>query len=90
MVEVAERPNIHLIVLPARVQLGASPMSIFAIYDKRLVLIELFSGGVALRDPQEITYHLNLFEYFNDRAVSGEEAQQILEGVADEFMRARD
>jgi transcriptional regulator with XRE-family HTH domain len=90
MAELAERPNIELTILPTSVQLGDAPLNSFVVYDDRLVMIELFSGGVALRDPQEISYHLNLFEYFNDRAVSGVEAQQFIEAVADEFMRARD
>jgi transcriptional regulator with XRE-family HTH domain len=90
MVELIEYPNIELGILSTTVQLGAPPLNIFVIFDDRLVLVELFSGEVALRDPQEISYHLNLFDYFNNLAVSGEEAQQILEAVADEFMRARD
>jgi hypothetical protein len=88
--ELAERSNVELTILPTCVQLGDSPLNSFVVYDDRLVLVEMFSGGVALRDPQEISYHLNLFEYFNERAVSGVDAQQILEAVAVEFMRARD
>jgi transcriptional regulator with XRE-family HTH domain len=90
IVEVAEQPNIELTILPTDIQLGDAPLNSFVVYDDRLVMAELFSGGVALREPQEISYHLNLFEYFNNHAVSGEEAQQILEGVAGEFMRERD
>lgn len=90
MIELIERPNIELTVLPIRVSLGDVPLNTFVVYDDRLVLIELFSGEVALRDPQEISYHLNLFEYFNNRALAGGEAQQFIEAVADEFMRARD
>lgn len=37
----------------------------FVIYDDRLVSVELFSGAVSLREPQEIQYHLELFEYAN-------------------------
>lgn len=90
MIELVERPNIELTVLPIQVLLDDLPLNSFVIYDDRLVMIELFSGGVALRDPQEISYHLNLFEYFNNRALAGGEAQQFIEDVADEFMRARD
>lgn len=90
MIELAGHPNIDLSILSANVLLDASPLNTFVVYDDRLVLIELFSGGVALRDPQDISYHLNLFEYFNNLAVSGDEAQQFIEAVADEFMRARD
>lgn len=53
-------------------------------------MVEFFSGGVALRDPQDIFYHLNIFEYFNNRALSGVAAQRFVESIAGEFMRARD
>lgn len=65
-------------------------MNIFFIYDERLVRVELFSGEVALRDPRDISYHLSLFEYFRERAVAGERAIELLNSVADEFMRERD
>ncbi|MFI7674483.1 helix-turn-helix domain-containing protein [Actinophytocola sp. NPDC049390] len=90
MVEVAERSNVEFAVLPGSVQVGASPLNVFVAYDDRLVIVELFSGEVALRDYRDVSYHLRVFEYFRRRAVIGEDARGILESVADDFMRVRD
>jgi transcriptional regulator with XRE-family HTH domain len=64
-------------------------VNIFVVYDDRLVTIELFSGEVVLRDPRDITQHLNLFDLFWSHALTGDDASAYLEEVADGFMRHR-
>jgi hypothetical protein len=39
------------------------------VYDQRLVTVEIFAGMVVLRDPQDVTYHVNLFEFFLGHAL---------------------
>ncbi|MFL6143043.1 MAG: helix-turn-helix domain-containing protein [Labedaea sp.] len=90
MSEVMERPNVELAILPGSAMIGASPLNIFVVYDDRLVVVELFSGEVVLRDYRDVSYHLNVFDYFHSRAVIGEDARSILEAVANEFMHIRD
>lgn len=90
MTEVAERPNVELAILPSSVMVGASPLNVFVAYDDRLVIVELFSGEVALRDYRDVSYHLNVFEYFRSRAATEGDAKGILETVISEFMRERD
>ena len=90
MIEVAQRPNVDLAILSESALVGASPLNIFVVYDERFVTVEIFSGSVALRDYRDVSYHLNVFEYFRERAASGDEAVQILSSAADDFMRARD
>lgn len=90
MAGLLDRQNLDLSIIPGGVTVRASPLNVFVVYDDRLVIVELFSGEVALRDPQDVSYHLNLFDYFRERAVSGDDARQILETAADQFMRARD
>lgn len=90
MTEVMERANVELAILPSSALIGASPLNVFVAYDDRLVIVELFSGEVALRDYRDVSYHLNVFEYFRSRAATGEDARSILEQVANEFMRVRD
>lgn len=90
MAEVAERPNVDLAILPSSTVVGASPLNVFVAYDDRLVVVELFSGEVVLRDYRDVSYHLNVFEYFRSRAVAGDDARAMLEKVASEFMRTRD
>lgn len=90
MTGMIERPNVELAILPSSALVGASPLNVFVAYDDRLVVVELFSGEVVLRDYRDVSYHLNIFEYFRSRAVTGDGARVILETVASEFMRAPD
>lgn len=90
MAEVSRKPQVHLGIVPQSVQVPAIPMNIFVIYDRRLVTVELFSGEIVLRDPQEVQYHHNLFDLFWSHAVTGEPLVAFLEDVASGFMRQRD
>lgn len=90
MAAVSERPNVDLAILPNSELVNASPLNVFVVYDDRLVVVEIFSGEIALRDYRDITYHLNVFQHFRERAVSGSDATALLASVAAEFMRARD
>jgi transcriptional regulator with XRE-family HTH domain len=89
MVEVNRKPNVEMGIVPQGVQVPGTPMNIFVVYDDRLVTIELFSGEVALRDPRDISQHLNLFDLFWTRALTGDDASSFLEEAADGFMRQR-
>lgn len=87
MTELSERDNIDLAIIPYSADLRASaPLNTFVVYDDRLVIAELFSGEVALRDPKDIAHHLELFEFFRGRALTGERARALLLSVRDEFM----
>jgi transcriptional regulator with XRE-family HTH domain len=86
----ATKPNVEIAVIPQTATVLASPLNGFVLYDDRLVTVELFSGEVVLRDPQDVAYHANLFAYFLACALTGPAATGFLETVADEFMRQRD
>ena len=68
----------------------ASPLNIFVIYDDRLVVVELFSGEVVLRDPRDIEYHGNVFDYLMRHALMGDDVLTFLARIEDEFMQQRD
>ncbi|MCQ8772553.1 helix-turn-helix domain-containing protein [Streptomyces telluris] len=90
MAEVSRRPNVELAVIPRAARVPGTPMNIFVIYDDRLVTVELFSGEVVLRDPRDISHHVELFELFLGCALTGEDATAFLAGAAEDFMRLRD
>jgi len=87
LAEMAGKPNLDVAVLPNSATVPGVPLNIFVVYDERLVTVELFSGEVVLRDPRDIAYHIELFEFFKARALRGEEAVEFLRSVADEFLR---
>jgi transcriptional regulator with XRE-family HTH domain len=82
--------NVEISILPQSVEVLASPLNVFVVYDDRLVAVELFSGGVVLRDPRDVAYHLELFEYFASHALQADQATNFLWSVADEFRRELD
>ncbi|MFJ4092791.1 Scr1 family TA system antitoxin-like transcriptional regulator [Kitasatospora sp. NPDC089913] len=90
MARISEKPNVEIAIIPQTVRVPVTPMNIFVVYDDRLVTIELFSGEVALRTPQDIGYHLELFELLLGHALTGTEAKSFLLDRADEFMRERE
>lgn len=90
MARLGERPNIQIAIIPLNRKISNGPLNTFTIYDDRLVLAELFAGGVAHRDPQEIAYHLDLFDDFLSYALHGDDATKFLQAMADEFMQGHD
>lgn len=87
---IAAKPHVTLAVIPQAATVLASPLNIFVIYDARLVTVELFSGEVVLRDPRDVDYHVNLFDYFMSHALTGDPVKGFLSSIADEFRRQRD
>ena len=90
MADVAEKPNVEIAIIPHSARVPATPLNVFVIYDDRLVTVELFSGEVVLRNPQDVSYHLELFELFMSHALRGADATCFLHRCADEFMRQRE
>lgn len=89
MAQVNGKPNVEIGIIPEVAQVPGTPMNIFVVYDDRLVTVELFSGEVVLRDPRDITQHLNLFDLFWSHALTGGDASTFLEEAASRFMRQR-
>jgi transcriptional regulator with XRE-family HTH domain len=90
MEELSRRPNIDLAIVPGTAHVPMPAFNTFTVYDDRLVAAELFSGGMILHDPKDICHHLELFEYFYDRALTGDQAREFLRSARDAFMRMRD
>ncbi|MFC7308473.1 helix-turn-helix domain-containing protein [Streptomyces monticola] len=89
MAKVNGKPNVQLGIIPQTAEVPGIPMNIFVVYDDRLVTVELFSGEVVLRDPRDITQHLNLFDLFWTHALTGDAATAFLTETAEGFMRQR-
>lgn len=82
LVDVARRPNVDLAILPLDAVVKIPPLNVFVVYDDRLVIVETFSGEMALRDPRDVAYHLNLFDYFHSQSLTGDDAiSRIMQGL---------
>ena len=90
MAEVAEKPNVDIAIISHGTRVPDVPLNLFVIYDDRLVTVELFSGEVVLRNPQDVSYHLDLFDLFLSHALRGADATAFLRRCAAEFMQQRE
>ncbi|WP_370948193.1 helix-turn-helix domain-containing protein [Amycolatopsis sp. cg5] len=86
MAELTMRPTIDLAIIPQSAEIPGAAFNTFVIYDDRFVVAELFSGEMVLRDPRDVQHHRNLFEFFRERALTGERARAFLLAVRDDFM----
>jgi transcriptional regulator with XRE-family HTH domain len=90
MADVSLKPSVEIAIIPQTAQVPGIPLNVFVIYDDRLVTVELFSGEVVLRDPRDISQHLDLFDLFLSHALRDSEATAFLREASDDFMRQRD
>jgi hypothetical protein len=88
--KVSQLPNVDLSIVPlAAREVRSAPLNTFTVYDERIATVELFSGSVALRDPRDIAYHVNLFDYFRSHAAAGTEALALLDAISNEIAQPR-
>ena len=85
MAVLSRRSNVDIAIIRHDTEVSATPLNLFSLYDDRLVTIELTSGEVFLRDPRDISYHHNLFDFLLSHAVRGDEATGILHTLAGSF-----
>lgn len=86
-------PNIDMAVLAPSVDhdlvVEAAPLNYFVLYDNRLSVTETFTGTTVVRDQKDLAYLANLFDYFQSKALRGDDATVWLSRVAGEFMQHR-
>lgn len=85
LAELAERPNIEIHIVPLTASVPTGALNSYVIYDDRLVIAELLSGEVVMRDPKDIAHHLAVFDYFLKHALSDARATAFLLAARDEF-----
>ncbi len=59
----------------------------FSIYDDRRAAIEDTTGLLVLRDPTDVRYYTELFEFYRRYALRGEDAREFIRSVAADFRR---
>lgn len=82
---VAERPNVEVHVVPLTATIPTGALNSYVLYDDRLVVAELLSGEVTMRDPKDVAHHRAVFDYFLKHALSGGRATAFLLAARDEF-----
>ncbi|MFI0354006.1 helix-turn-helix domain-containing protein [Actinomadura sp. 9N407] len=87
LISLSHLPNVGIGVVPLGSHLPRGPMNTFTVYDSRLVTAETFSGAIMMRDPRDVTFHLDLFATFEGFAVFDDEARGRLSEWATIFRR---
>jgi transcriptional regulator with XRE-family HTH domain len=87
LASLSELPNIRLGVIPLDRYVPDGPLNTFTVYDERIATAETFGGVIMMRDPRDVSYHLELFSFFERYAITGDEVRALLESYAVAFRR---
>jgi transcriptional regulator with XRE-family HTH domain len=88
LASLSELPNIRLGIIPLDRYVPDGPLNTFTVYDERIATAETFGGVIMMRDPRDVTYHLELFAFFEQYAVFDDGARALLESYAHTFRAA--
>ncbi|MFJ2603443.1 Scr1 family TA system antitoxin-like transcriptional regulator [Streptomyces sp. NPDC087425] len=80
LVSVSRIPQVRLGVIPLGMggPVVDTPLSVFTLYDRRLVQIETNTGALILRDHRDVNAYRDDFERYETYAVFGNECRELL------------
>jgi transcriptional regulator with XRE-family HTH domain len=81
-------PNIRIGIITLDRYVPDGALNTFTVYDERLATAETFGGVIMMRDPRDVAYHLQLFSFFEQYALFGDEVRALLGSYADAFRSA--
>lgn len=85
LASLSELPNIRLGVIPLDRYVPDGPLNTFTVYDERIATAETFGGVIMMRDPRDVSYHHELFAFFENYAVFDDDVRVLLESYAQGF-----
>ncbi|MFD8910233.1 Scr1 family TA system antitoxin-like transcriptional regulator [Streptomyces sp. NPDC059575] len=87
LVSVSRIPTVRLGVIPLGTvgPVTETPLSVFTIYDRRLVQVETHTGALVLRDHRDVTAYRDDFERYESYALFGDECREQLSDWAAGF-----
>ncbi|RPK59581.1 Helix-turn-helix protein [Streptomyces sp. ADI96-02] len=91
LVSVSRIPNVRLGVIPLDIvgPVSETPLSVFTVYDRRMVQVETHTGALILRDHRDVSTYREDFERYESHAVFGEACRSLLDDWASAFTRQR-
>jgi transcriptional regulator with XRE-family HTH domain len=88
LASLSELPNLRLGIIPLDRYVPDGPLNTFTVYDDRIATAETFGGVIMMRDPRDVSYHLELFAFFDRYAVFDAKVRALLESYAQNFRTA--
>ncbi|RLU86939.1 transcriptional regulator [Streptomyces griseocarneus] len=86
VVTMSRMPNIEIGVLPLSARMPGLPTSSFALFDTRLVIIEIPHAEVKTSELRDIELYVSKFNSFELSAVHGEEMRHLVTRIRDDFL----
>ncbi|MFE7129569.1 helix-turn-helix domain-containing protein [Streptomyces sp. NPDC057638] len=92
LVSLSRIPTVRIGIIPNGLAgpVGVNPLSVFTIYDRRLVTVETPTGGVLLRDYRDIAEIREQFDRCEEIAVFGDDCRALLSNWSGIFTRQRE
>ncbi|WP_330175835.1 helix-turn-helix domain-containing protein [Streptomyces sp. NBC_01498] len=87
LIAVSRLANVWIGVVPLSADMGEVPTSSFAVYDRRLAIVEVPHAEITTREPRDIDVYLAKFERFVDVSLAGNDMRSFVAGIRDEFLR---
>ncbi|MFB7909719.1 DUF5753 domain-containing protein [Kitasatospora sp. NPDC056076] len=78
LASVARFPNVRLGVIPMEGHLPRAPLNVFTVYDATRATVEVTTGALVFRDPDDVQEYLNDFRTFEGYSLWDEEARTKL------------
>ena len=87
VVQASSRPNVQFGIIPANRAVDVVAGTGFHIYDENAVVVSLEVAAARLTDAADIHHFRGLFDRLAAVAVWGEQARDLLAGIADDYRR---
>jgi hypothetical protein len=66
------------------------PTSSFAIYDNRMVIVEIPHAEVTTSEPRDVELYREKFDRFELTAHTGDDMRNMVGGIRDDFLQERE
>ncbi len=80
-------PNITLGVVPYEHVIPRGPLNTFTLYDETLATAETFTGRLVFQDARDVDQYREIFAWFTEHAVFGENARDLLAARVESLLR---
>lgn len=86
LVEVSNRPNVQLGIVPWGTEVTVFPPCGFDLYDERTAVVGVVGGAAYYNDPEDVSKYVTMMSKLRELALFDDQARQLLREFADEYL----
>ncbi|MET8539560.1 helix-turn-helix transcriptional regulator [Kitasatospora sp. NPDC004799] len=90
LLAISRLPNIALGVTPLATPKSHLPTCSFALFDTRLVIVEIPHAEITTSEPRDIEHYVTKFQAFEHSAITGDRMRSLIENIRNEFLREQE